>query len=47
MATVDLEGTGLGAGLTLDPGMPSSFGGGFKSPCRLLLMPPAISSLPM
>jgi sugar lactone lactonase YvrE len=37
LATVDLEGTGLSAGLTLDPGVPSSFGSGFKSPMSVAI----------
>jgi sugar lactone lactonase YvrE len=37
LATVELEGIGLGAGLTLDPGVPSSFGSGFKSPMSVAI----------
>ncbi|HZQ45354.1 MAG TPA: Ig-like domain repeat protein [Acidobacteriaceae bacterium] len=37
LATVYLEGTGLGAGLTLDPGVPSSVGSGFSSPMSVAI----------
>ena len=37
LATVDLEGIGQGAGLTIDPGAPSSFGSGLKSPMSVAI----------
>ncbi len=37
LATVDLQGTGLGAGLTLDPAVPSSVGSGFNSPMSVAI----------